>query len=119
MKMNIIGTTSRQPTAAFLVQAALSLAISLPVVAQPISLGRLQTGAEITFTHTATGGWGIEIAGGLAPRIAQPKPAAIQVYRADDDIRELSAGYKTIRRTAIGIDATADVPSADGVVFHV
>lgn len=119
MKTDIIGSTFHQPNATFLLTAALSLAISLPAAAQPISLGRLQTGAAITFTHTASGEWGIEIAGGPVPRIAQPKPAAIKVYRADDDIRELSAGYKTIRHTAIGIDATADVPSADGVVFHV
>ena len=58
------------------------MAISLPAAAQlQISLGRLQTGAAITFTRTASDGWGIEIAGGLAPRIAQPKPAAIEVYR--------------------------------------
>src|ERR1019366_7045019 len=101
-----------------LVTAALRMAIFLPAAAQPISLGRLQTGAAITFTRTASAGWGIEIAGGLAPRIAQPKPAAIEVYRADDDIRELSAGYKTLRRTATGIDATAEVASADGVIFH-
>ena len=116
MKKDIVGTTSRQPIA--LVTAALCMAIFLPAAAQPISLGRLQTGAAITFTRTASDGWGIEIAGGLAPRIAQPKPAAIEVYRADDDIRELSAGYKTVRRTATGIDAMADVPSADGVTFH-
>jgi hypothetical protein len=88
MKKDIIGTTSRQPISAFLVTAASSLAISLPAAAQPISLGRLQTGAAITFTRTASGGWGIKVAGGLAPRIAQPKPAAIEIYRADDDIRE-------------------------------
>ena len=92
MKKDIVGTTSRHPIA--LITAALSVAISLPAAAQSISLGRLQTGAAITFMRTASDGWGIEIAGGIAPRIAQPKPAAIEFYRADDDIRELSAGYR-------------------------
>ncbi len=117
MKKDIVGTTFRQPIA--LVATALFVAVSLPATAQSISLGRLQTGAAITFTHTASDGWGIEIAGGPAPRIAQPKPAAIEVYRADDDIRDLSTGYKTVRRTATGIDATADISSADGVIFQI
>src|SRR5665213_1346879 len=84
----------------------------------PIQLGRLKTGAVVSFVRSNSGEWGIDIAGSSAPRIAQPKPAAIEIYRSDNDIRDLSAGYKTVRRAAAGIDATADVTS-DGVVFHV
>ena len=100
--------------------AIAALCTSLTAMAETMSLGRLAGGSNITFTRTGSGEWGVEIAGGVVPRIAQPRPAMIEVYpRADNDIGEFSAGYKTVRRTATGIDATADVPAGEGVVFHV
>ena len=95
------------------------MSASSHAAAQTISLGRTSAGSEIAFTRAASGEWGIQIAGGVAPRITQPKPAAIEVYRADNDIRELAQGYKTVSRTATGVDATADVSAGNGVVFHV
>jgi len=54
------------------------LALASPAFGQPdpkVSLGRLQSGAEVSFTRAESGEWGIEIAGGPAPRVAQAKPA--------------------------------------------
>ena len=70
-----------------------------------VEFGRLQTGATVWFARSSAGEWGIEITGASAPRIQQPKPARLEVYRADDDIRQLAAGYETVRKTAAGIDA--------------
>ena len=84
-----------------------------------LNVGRLETGAMATFTRDAGGEWGIEIAGGPAPRVAQAKPARIEVYRADNDIEELAAGYKSVRKTAAGVDAEADVACGKDVMFHV
>ncbi len=84
-----------------------------------VDLGRLQTGANVVFTRSPSGEWGIEIAGGSAPRILQPKPARIEVYRADSDIQQLTAGYKKIQKTASGMDAQADVAYGKDVVFRV
>ena len=100
------------------VAAALLGWAALCTSAETVSLGRLSTGAEVSFARAATGEWGIEIAGGLAPRIAQPKPASIEVYRTEDNIRDLAAGYDAVHRTATGADATADVSADDGVIFH-
>jgi hypothetical protein len=91
------------------------------VYAQPaakVDLGRLQTGGMVSFVHAAGGEWGIEIAGAAAPRVSQPQPAKLEVYRAEEDIRQLAAGYKTVRKSASGIDARADI-AYDQVVFHV
>ncbi len=82
------------------------------LLAQPgsrIDLGRLPTGATVSFARATAGEWGIEIAGAAAPRILQPKPTRLEVYRADDDIHQLAAGYQTIQKTAAGIDARADI----------
>ena len=70
--------------------------------------------------HPCCGGqWGIEIAGSSAPRIRQPKPARLEVFRTEQDILQLAAGYKTVQKTADGIDAKADIPYGEKVVFHV
>jgi len=115
-KYAYLGIFGRNVTTA----AILLLGTTLPAITQQqFTLGRVSTGAEILFTRSASGDWGVEVVGGLVPRIAQPKPAAIEVYRTNDDIRELSTGYKTLRRTATGIDAVAEVSGGQGVVFHV
>src|SRR5579859_3334331 len=84
-----------------------------------VELGHLQTGADVSFARSASGDWGMEISGGPAPRILQPKPARIEVYRADSDIQQLAAGYQKIRKTASGVDAQAEVLYGKDVVFRV
>jgi hypothetical protein len=83
-----------------------------------LDLGRLQTGAAVSFTRS-TSDWGVEISGGAAPRIRQLEPAKLEIYRADEDIRQVSAGYKTVQKTAAGMDARAEIAYGQGVVFHV
>ena len=98
------------------------LALASPAFGQPdpkVSLGRLQSGAEVSFTRAESGEWGIEIAGGPAPRVAQAKPAGIEIYRADNDVHNFAAGYKTVQKTAAGIDAQAEVAGGENVVFHI
>jgi len=59
---------------------ALCVATSSSLVAQAgdrLELGRLQTGATVSFIRSASGEWGLEITGGLAPRISQAKPAKL------------------------------------------
>jgi hypothetical protein len=84
-----------------------------------VDLGRLQTGATVSFTREAAGEWGIEIQGGPAPRILQPKPAKLEIFRADDDLRQLAAGYRTVQESAAGIDARAEIAYGENVVFRV
>jgi len=84
-----------------------------------LELGRVQAGAAVSFIHSASGEWGIDISGGPAPRIAQLQPVRLEVYRADDDIRQLAAGYKTVQKSAGGINAEAEIAYGDSVVFRV
>jgi hypothetical protein len=83
-----------------------------------IDLGRLQTGAQVSFIRSASGKWGMEIDGGPAPGIVQPQPAKLEIYRDDNDIRELGAGYATVRKSPGGIDALALIKYDNGVVFR-
>jgi hypothetical protein len=84
-----------------------------------IDLGRMQTGATISFILNTEGYWGIEISGGIMPRITQLKPAQIEVYQAEDDIRELKAGYTTVWRTDSFIVARAEIVYNGTIVFHI
>ena len=84
-----------------------------------VVLGRLQTGATVSFVRGTSGDWGLEIGGAAAPRIAQSRPARLEVVRGDEDIRQLAAGYKTVRTSATDVDAHADIADAGDVVFHV
>ena len=89
--------------------------------AQPrsqLDLGHLQSGAIVSFIRSTSGEWGIEIAGGPAPRISQPKPARLEVSPTEEETRELVAGYKTVRKSAEGVDALAEIRYGENVVFR-
>ncbi len=92
------------------------------LLAQPgsrVDLGQVQTGAMVSFVRAGAGEWGIEIAAPAAPLVSQTRPARLEVFRAEDDMRQLAAGYQRIQKTAAGIDARAEIAYGDGVVFHV
>lgn len=100
---------------------ALSLGTS-PLFAQQegrVALGRLQTGTTVSFVRAASGEWGIEIAGGATPRIVQPKPARLEIFRPEEDIRQLAAAYSTVEKSAEGLNARAEIAYTNNVVFHV
>ncbi|MGA2556621.1 MAG: hypothetical protein ABSG04_10165 [Verrucomicrobiota bacterium] len=79
----------------------------------------MPTGATVSFVRAAGGEWGIEIAGGTAPLIQQGKPAKLEVFRTEEDIRQLAAGYKTVEKSAAGIDGQAEIAYGESVVFRV
>jgi len=82
-------------------------------------LGLLSNGAAVAFVRADSDDWGIEIAGGTAPRISQPKPARLEIFRSEQDIRQLAVGYRTVQKSAAGVDAQTDIAYSSNVVFHV
>src|SRR5690348_437996 len=84
-----------------------------------LNLGRLQSGATVSFTRSSSGEWGVEIAGGPAPRISQPKPAKLEVFTAELDVHQLAAGYTKVQKSAGGIDALAEIGYGDTAKFRV
>lgn len=84
-----------------------------------VDLGRLETGATVSFVRLGEGDWGMEIAGSAAPRIFQKSLAKVHVYRSEEAIHPLAAGYRTLRRADGAIEARAEIAYGGGVVFHV
>src|ERR1035441_6250185 len=74
-----------------------------------IVLGRLSNGADVAFVRAGSGDWGIVMSGNSAPEITQQKPAQIEIYRGDDNVSDLAAGYQQVRKQSGEVVATAKV----------
>ena len=87
--------------------------------ANRMELGRLTNGAVVAFVRSGSGGWGIEISGDAVPRLTQPKPAQIEVYRGDDDVRQTAAGYQSARKEAGVVVARTKVEGGGEASFAI
>ena len=113
--------TNRISRTAFLVGFAAAGLVSCAASSDRIELGRLSTGATFAFLRGTDGEWGLAIAGATTLGFQQPKPARIEVYRTDADIRALVAGYRTVEKPAAGdgLEAEAEIACGDAVAFRV
>jgi hypothetical protein len=84
-----------------------------------IDLGRLQTGAAISFVRADGGDWGIEISGGFALGMMQQKTAQIEVYRGQENVQQLSAGYQSVQKEGDAFLAKAKVAGEGPAAFEV
>lgn len=83
-----------------------------------ISLGKLNAGEKVSFIQYSESNWGIEISFGSAPKLIQKEPAQIDVFQSEEDIKELSTGYSSVKKADSNIDAVATIKYAN-VVFQV
>ena len=82
-------------------------------------LGRLENGAAVTFVRADAGDWGIEISGAAVPRMTQPKPAQIEVYRSEGNVRQFAAGYQSVQKEADAVVGRAKVAGGGEAAFAV
>jgi hypothetical protein len=83
-----------------------------------MDLGKLQTGATVSFVLNPEGKWGIEISGSTLPNLTQRKPVRIEICPSENKIFELNAGYDAIRKLDSVIDARAKIVYGKDVVFR-
>jgi hypothetical protein len=95
------------------------LAQSQPRQDGEVALGKLANGAAVKFIRSNTGQWGIEISGAGVPRIAQPKPAQIEVYLGEQNVSDLAAAYDNVQKVSGSIVAKATVAGKSGAAFAV
>jgi hypothetical protein len=72
----------------------------------------------VAFVRAGSGDWGVEISGGTAPRFTQPKPAPIEVFAGGENVRQLAAGYESVKKEDKAVVATAKV-KGDGQIDEV
>lgn len=84
-----------------------------------VDLGSLQTGATVSFVRTAGGEWGIEISDGTAPRLTQQKPAQIEIFQGEENVRQLAAGYQSVRKENNSVVARAKISGGGKAGFDI
>ncbi len=101
----------------------LSLLLAPVALAQPatdrMELGKLTNGAAVAFVRADSGDWGLEISGGTAPHLTQPKPAQIEVFAGGENVRQLAAGYQSVKKEDSSVVATAKVTGEGPAAFTV
>src|ERR1035437_8446051 len=88
------------------------LASVIPAVVQQgapaggrVVLSQLDNGSSVAFVKAGSAGWGIEVAGQRRARFSQQQPVWIELYRSDTDLKQLAAGYSSVRKHADGVHA--------------
>ncbi len=84
-----------------------------------VELGKLQSGATVSFVRTTDGNWGIEITDGATPKLLQQKPAQIEVYKGKENLLQLAAGYKSVKKEVDTIIARVKLATETGAKFTI
>ena len=84
-----------------------------------ISLGNLQSGSNVSFTRDTIGTWGIEITGNTIPVLINPRPAQIEIFKSEEDINQINAGYLSVKKKNGALEAVAQLAGANGAVFEI
>jgi hypothetical protein len=84
-----------------------------------IVLEQLANGARVILAREVSGDWGIQISGGAAPRLMQPKPKQIEIYRGGEDVSQLAAGYQSVQKEGGAVLARAKVAGGGEAAFAV
>jgi hypothetical protein len=84
-----------------------------------IKLGRLQTGAAVSFVCDSAGDWGIEISDRSVMFMKQDRPAQIEVFQGGDNVKALAAGYTSVKKEGNAVTAMTKVADGSDVVFNI
>jgi hypothetical protein len=97
----------------------ISLLLACTQQSHKVDLGSLQTGATVSFVRTGRGEWGIEISNGTAQSLIQKKPAQIEVFRSEQNVHQLAAGYKSVKKETNAMIGKAKLVGEGGAKFYV
>lgn len=82
-------------------------------------MGSLDSGASVSFQKDSTGTWGIEISAKDFPVFTQHKPAQIEIFRDDNDVKILAKGYESIKNENGTFIATAKLSLGTSAAFDI
>ena len=114
--------TKRNSLSTFLWLLAAPLALAqqpTATAADRAELGKLANGATVAFVRSGSEDWGIEISGGGAPSMTQPKPAQIEVFAGGERARQLAVGYQSVKKEGDAVVAMANVAGEGKAAFAV
>lgn len=79
-----------------------------------VNLGKLDSGADVSFQRNDNDEWDIEISGENSPVIMQKNPAQIEVFNGEDNVIEFLSGYQTVKKESNMIIAKANIVTEGG-----
>lgn len=83
------------------------------------NLGKLDSGAKVSFMLNEKGDWGIEISGEDSPLIIQQNPVQIEVFKGEENIVQYTTGYQSVKKEANKVVAKAIISNENGVAFEI
>jgi hypothetical protein len=86
---------------------------------EDIELGKLKSGAAVSFVSSSQGEWGIEVRKGTTPNLVMLMPAQVEVFCDENNIIQLKTGYKSVKRLASYMDCEAEIDYKDNVKFYI
>jgi hypothetical protein len=84
-----------------------------------VDLGKLNSGQTVTFVRSENKRWGIDISGGVSPAISQTNPVKLEILPNDGQTQLFESGYNSVKKSASGINAIAEIKYGKNVVFKV
>jgi len=97
----------------------ISAAVAFAQQRNQVELGKLETGATVSFVRNEGDEWGIDISGGTAPRLMQQKPTQIEIFRNKNTVKEFSASYQSVQKDTNSVIAKTKLVIEGKVVFDV
>ncbi len=80
---------------------------------QRLELGDTQNAVSIAFIENHPGDWRMDASGPGSVQLSQPQPIRFETIDAAGAIRDFAVGYKSVKRTADGMEAHGEL-SVDG-----
>ena len=84
-----------------------------------VDLGNIQPGVIASFVRAKGGDWGINISNNNGTIMMQKNPVQIEVFKGEENIHKLVAGYKSVKKEANVFVAKVNVASEAGSKFIV
>jgi hypothetical protein len=82
-------------------------------------LGNLQTGTTVSFIRNNVDEWGIIIINYSDTLLTQQHPVQIEIFRSQENVHQLAAGYKSVKKKKNSVIARAKLVSGSGAEFDI
>ncbi len=116
-----MGKTRMQLRRALPVAAIVLCAAAGPVPSrapEEILVGQLDRGGRVLLVGSDAEGWGIRVEAPGIASVTQREPVRAKAYRSETDVTDLTARYRSIRRSGDGYLCVGELSPVDGVVLR-
>src|SRR3990172_1942904 len=85
---------------------------------EEILVGQLDKGGRVLLVGSDADGWGIRVETPGTASVRQLEPVRVKAYQSETEITDLTAGYRSVRKSGDGYVCVGDLSPVDGVVLR-